>query len=131
MCIRDRGINFKDILGRMFPQKMKKQKITIAEARKTLIYNEIQKLIEMDEVIRTAIDRAENLGIVFIDEIDKIASQEKTYGPDVSRGGVQRDILPIIEGSTVMTKHGAVKTNHILFLSLIHISEPTRLLSIS
>ena len=115
--IEGMGINFKDILGRMFPQKMKKQKITIAEARKTLIYNEIQKLIEMDEVIRTAIDRAENLGIVFIDEIDKIASQEKTYGPDVSRGGVQRDILPIIEGSTVMTKYGAVKTNHILFIA--------------
>ena len=123
--IEGMGINFKDILGRMFPQKMKKQKITIAEARKTLIYNEIQKLIEMDEVIRTAIDRAENLGIVFIDEIDKIASQEKTYGPDVSRGGVQRDILPIIEGSTVMTKYGAVKTNHILFIACLLYTSPS------
>ena len=115
--IEGMGINFKDILGRMFPQKSKKQKVTVAEARKILIYNEVQKLTDMDEVIREAVDRAENLGIVFIDEIDKIARQEKSYGPDVSRGGVQRDILPIIEGSTVMTKYGAVKTDHILFIA--------------
>ncbi len=111
------GINFRDILGRMFPQKKKKQKVTVAEARKILIYNETQRLIDMDEVIRTAINKMENLGIVFIDEIDKIARQEKSYGPDVSRGGVQRDILPIIEGSTVMTKYGAVKTDHIFFIA--------------
>ncbi|MBU4510311.1 ATP-dependent protease ATPase subunit HslU, partial [bacterium] len=115
--IEGMGINFKDIMGRMFPQKRKKQKVTIAEARKILLYNETQKLIDMEEVIRAAIDRVENLGIVFIDELDKIARQEKSYGPDVSRGGVQRDILPIIEGSTVMTKHGAVKTDHILFIA--------------
>ena len=115
--IEGMGINFKDILGRMFPQKRKKQKVTIAEARKILLYTETQKLIDMDEVIRDAIDKVENLGIVFIDEIDKIATQEKSYGPDVSRGGVQRDILPIIEGSTVMTKYGAVKTDHILFIA--------------
>lgn len=115
--IEGMGINFKDILGRMFPQKRKKQKVTIAEARKILLYTEAQKLIDMDEVIRDAVDKVENLGIVFIDEIDKIATQEKSYGPDVSRGGVQRDILPIIEGSTVMTKYGAVKTDHILFIA--------------
>jgi len=115
--IEGMGINFKDILGRMFPQKRKKQKVTIAEARKILLYAETQKLIEMDEVIREAVDKVENLGIVFIDEIDKIATAEKSYGPDVSRGGVQRDILPIIEGSTVMTKYGAVKTDHILFIA--------------
>lgn len=115
--IEGMGINFKDILGRMFPQKSKKQKVTIAEARKILLYTETQKLIDMDEVIRDAVDKVENLGIVFIDEIDKIATQEKSYGPDVSRGGVQRDILPIIEGSTVMTKYGAVKTDHILFIA--------------
>ena len=115
--IEGMGINFKDILGRMFPQKRKKQKVTIAEARKILIYNKTQKLIDTEEVIRAAIDRVENLGIVFIDEIDKIARQEKSYGPDVSRGGVQRDLLPIIEGSTVMTKYGAVKTDHILFIA--------------
>ncbi|MCK4309278.1 MAG: AAA family ATPase, partial [Candidatus Atribacteria bacterium] len=84
---------------------------------KILMYSETQRLIDMDEVIRTAINKAENLGIVFIDEIDKIARQEKSYGPDVSRGGVQRDILPIIEGSTVMTKYGAVKTDHIFFIA--------------
>ena len=115
--IEGMGINFRDILGRMFPQKRKKQKVTIAEARKILLYAETQKLIDMDEVIRDAVDKVENLGIVFIDEIDKIATQEKSYGPDVSRGGVQRDILPIIEGSTVMTKYGAVKTDHILFIA--------------
>jgi len=115
--IEGMGVNFKDIMGKMFPQKRKKQKTTIAEARKILLYTETQKLIDMDEVIRAAIERVENLGIVFIDEIDKIARQEKSYGPDVSRGGVQRDILPIIEGSTVMTKHGVVKTDHILFIA--------------
>jgi len=115
--IEGMGINFKDIMGRMFPQKRKKQKVTIAEARKILLYAETQRLIDIEEVIRAAIDRVENLGIVFIDEIDKIAGQEKSYGPDVSRGGVQRDILPIVEGSTVMTKHGAVKTDHVLFIA--------------
>ncbi len=115
--IEGMGINFKDILGRMFPQKEKKQKVTVAEARKILMYNETQNLIDMDEVIRTTINKVENLGIVFIDEIDKIARQEKSYGPDVSRGGVQRDILPIVEGSTVITKYGAVKTDHILFIA--------------
>jgi ATP-dependent HslUV protease ATP-binding subunit HslU len=115
--IEGMGINFKDILGRMFPQKKKKQKVTVAEARKILMYNETQNLTDMDEVIRTTINKVENLGIVFIDEIDKIARQEKSYGPDVSRGGVQRDILPIVEGSTVMTKYGAVKTDHILFIA--------------
>jgi len=128
--IEGMGINFKDILGRMFPQKRKKQKVTIVEARKILLYTETQKLIDMDEVIRAAVDRVENLGIVFIDEIDKIARQEKSYGPDVSRGGVQRDILPIIEGSTVMTKYGAVKTDHILFISAgaFTISKPSDLI---
>ncbi len=128
--IEGMGINFKDILGRMFPQKRKKQKTTIAEARKILLYTETQKLIDMDEVIRAAISRVENLGIVFIDEIDKIAKQDKSYGPDVSRGGVQRDILPIIEGSTVMTKYGAVKTDHILFISAgaFTISKPSDLI---
>jgi len=115
--IEGMGINFKDILGRMFPQKKKKQKVTVAEARKILMYNETQNLIDMDEVIRTTINKVENLGIVFIDELDKIARQEKSYGPDVSRGGVQRDILPIVEGSTVITKYGAVKTDHILFIA--------------
>lgn len=124
------GFNFKDILGKMFPQKKKKQKVTIGEARKILAYNETQKLIDMDEVTRSAIDKVENLGIVFIDELDKIARQEKSYGPDVSRGGVQRDILPIVEGSTVMTKYGAVKTDHILFIAAgaFSVSKPSDLI---
>jgi len=128
--IEGMGFNFKDILGKMFPQKKKKQKVTIAEARKILTYNETQKLIDMDEVIRSAIDKVENLGIVFIDELDKIARQEKSYGPDVSRGGVQRDILPIVEGSTVMTKYGAVKTDHILFIAAgaFTVSKPSDLI---
>ncbi|MEA1939533.1 MAG: ATP-dependent protease ATPase subunit HslU [Candidatus Caldatribacteriota bacterium] len=128
--IEGMGVNFKDILGKMFPQKKKKQKVTIAEARKILTYSETQKLIEMDKVISAAIDKVENLGIVFIDEIDKIARQEKSYGPDVSRGGVQRDILPIVEGSTVMTKHGAVKTDHILFIAAgaFTVSKPSDLI---
>jgi ATP-dependent HslUV protease ATP-binding subunit HslU len=124
------GFNFKDIMGKMFPQKKKKQKMTIAEARKIITYNETQKLIDKDEVTRAAIDKVENLGIVFIDELDKIARQEKSYGPDVSRGGVQRDILPIVEGSTVMTKYGAVKTDHILFIAAgaFTISKPSDLI---
>ncbi len=128
--IEGMGLNFRDILSRMFPQKKKKQKVTVAEARKILMYSETQRLIDMDEVIRTAINKAENLGIVFIDEIDKIARQEKSYGPDVSRGGVQRDILPIIEGSTVMTKYGVVKTDHILFIAAgaFTISKPSDLI---
>jgi len=128
--IEGMGFNFKDIMGKMFPQKKKKQKVTVTEARKILTYNETQKLIDMDEVIRTAIDKAENLGIVFIDELDKIARQEKSYGPDVSRGGVQRDILPIVEGSTVMTKYGAVKTDHVLFIAAgaFTVSKPSDLI---
>ena len=124
------GFNFKDILGKMFPQKKKKQKVSVGEARKILTYNETQKLIDMDEVMRKAIDTVENLGIVFIDELDKIARQEKSYGPDVSRGGVQRDILPIVEGSTVMTKYGAVKTDHILFIAAgaFSVSKPSDLI---
>ena len=124
------GFNFKDILGKMFPQKKKKQKVSVGEARKILTYNETQKLIDMDEVMRKAVDTVENLGIVFIDELDKIARQEKSYGPDVSRGGVQRDILPIVEGSTVMTKYGAVKTDHILFIAAgaFSVSKPSDLI---
>lgn len=128
--IEGMGINFREILGRMFPQKKRKQKVTIAEARKIFTYSETQKLIDMEEVIRVAINRVENLGIVFIDEIDKIAKQEKSYGPDVSRSGVQRDILPIIEGSTIMTKYGAVKTDHILFIAAgaFNMSKPSDLI---
>ena len=111
------GINFKDIMDRMLPSRKKRQKIKIAEARKILLDDEIEKMLDSNKIAREAVQRTEELGIVFIDEIDKIAMNEKAYGPDVSRSGVQRDILPIIEGSTVITKYGAVKTDHVLFIA--------------
>ncbi len=111
------GINFKDIMDRMLPSKKKRQKIKILDARKVLLDDEIEKMLDSNKIAREAIKRAEELGIVFIDEIDKIAMSEKSYGPDVSRSGVQRDILPIIEGSSVITKYGIIKTDHILFIA--------------
>ena len=111
------GINFKDIMDRMLPSRKKRQKIKISEARKILLDDEIEKMLDSNKIAREAVQRTEELGIVFIDEIDKIAMNEKAYGPDVSRSGVQRDILPIIEGSTVITKYGAVKTDHVLFIA--------------
>jgi ATP-dependent HslUV protease ATP-binding subunit HslU len=117
MGIEGIGINFKDIMDRMLPSRKKRQKIKISEARKILLDDEIERMLDTNKIAKEAINRTEELGIVFIDEIDKIAMKEKSYGPDVSRSGVQRDILPIIEGSTVMTKYGAVKTDHILFIA--------------
>ncbi len=111
------GINFQDMMDRMLPRKKKRQKMKISEARKIILDDEIEKMLDMNQIANEAVNRTEQLGIVFIDEIDKIAMHEKSYGPDVSRSGVQRDILPIIEGSTVMTKYGAVKTDHILFIA--------------
>ncbi|BCS80454.1 ATP-dependent protease ATPase subunit HslU [Anaerocellum diazotrophicum] len=111
------GISFQDVFGSLFPKKKKKKKMTIREAREVLEQEEYNKLIDMDEVIKEAIQRAEQHGIIFIDEIDKIAGKGSSVGPDVSREGVQRDILPIVEGSTVMTKYGPVKTDHILFIA--------------
>jgi len=111
------GISFQDVIGSLFPKKKKKKKMTIREAREVLEQEEYNKLIDMDEVIKEAIQRAEQHGIIFIDEIDKIAGKGSSVGPDVSREGVQRDILPIVEGSTVMTKYGPVKTDHILFIA--------------
>jgi len=111
------GVDFKEFLDKMIPGRKKRRKIKISEAEKILLDDELEKLLDMNEIAKEAIYRTEELGIVFIDEIDKIAMKEKSYGPDVSRGGVQRDILPIIEGSTVMTKYGAVKTDYILFIA--------------
>ena len=124
------GINFQDMLGGLLPKKNKKKKLPIKEARKILLHQEADKLIDMDEVISAAINVVEQEGIVFLDEIDKIALQEKSHGPDVSRGGVQRDILPIVEGSTIMTKYGPVKTDHILFIAAgaFHTSKPSDLI---
>jgi len=122
------GLNMQDVLGNFLPKRKKKRRLSIADARKVITHEEAQKLIDMDEVYAIAINRAEQLGIIFIDEIDKIASKEK--GPDVSREGVQRDILPIVEGSTVMTKYGTVKTDYVLFIGAgaFHISKPSDLI---
>lgn len=125
-------MNLQEMLNGMLPKKSKKRKVTVAEARKILLEEEAAKLIDMDEVKEEAIQRAENAGIVFIDEIDKVASGSKkgAGGPDVSREGVQRDLLPIVEGSTVNTKHGVIKTDHILFIAAgaFHISKPSDLI---
>jgi ATP-dependent HslUV protease ATP-binding subunit HslU len=111
------GINMQDMLGGIFPKKSKKRKLTVKEAIKIITSQEAQKLIDMDSVTEEAIKRAEERGIIFIDEIDKIAGKSYSNGPDVSREGVQRDILPIVEGSTVMTKYGPVKTDYMLFIA--------------
>jgi ATP-dependent HslUV protease ATP-binding subunit HslU len=128
--IEEMGINFQDLFGGLIPKRKKKKRVTIETARKILTQEEAQKLIDMDEVISEAIKRAEETGIIFIDEIDKIAGREHGTGPDVSREGVQRDILPIVEGCTVMTKYGPVKTDHILFIAAgaFHISKPSDLI---
>ena len=124
------GSNIQDMLGNLLPKKQKKRKVTVANARKIFIHEEAQKLIDMDEVIAAAVKQAENYGIIFLDEIDKIAGRGKSSGPDVSREGVQRDILPIVEGSTVVTKYGPVKTDHVLFIAAgaFHISKPSDLI---
>jgi ATP-dependent HslUV protease ATP-binding subunit HslU len=125
-------MNLQEMLGGMMPKKARKRKVTIAEARKILMEEEAAKLIDMDEVKEEAIARAENSGIIFIDEIDKIASGNKKGGggPDVSREGVQRDLLPIVEGCTVNTKHGVIKTDHVLFIAAgaFHMSKPSDLI---
>jgi ATP-dependent HslUV protease ATP-binding subunit HslU len=124
------GINIQDMLGGLIPKKNKKRKLPVKEAREIIIVQEADKLLDMDEVTSIAIERVEQEGIVFLDEIDKIAVKEGGHGPDVSRGGVQRDILPIVEGATVMSKYGPVKTDHILFIAAgaFHVSKPSDLI---
>ncbi|AHF09606.1 MAG: ATP-dependent protease ATPase subunit HslU [Dehalobacter sp. 4CP] len=124
------GVNIQDMMAGMFPKKRKKRKVTVKEARRILAQEEAQNLIDQDEAVQEAIRRTEQEGIVFIDEIDKIAGKESSGGPDVSRGGVQRDILPLIEGSTVMTKYGPVRTDHILFIAAgaFHVAKPSDLI---
>jgi ATP-dependent HslUV protease ATP-binding subunit HslU len=128
--VEEMGINLQEVLGNMFPKKRKKRRVTVANARRLLSQEEAQKLIDMDEVVAIAIQRAEQSGIVFVDEVDKIAGREGGVGPDVSREGVQRDILPIIEGCTVVTKYGPVKTDHILFVAAgaFHVAKPSDLI---
>jgi len=119
-----------ELFGNLLPKRTKRRKVPVREARKLLVQEEANKLIDMDEVIQESIQRAEQHGIIFIDEIDKIAGREGGVGPDVSREGVQRDILPIVEGSTVMTKYGPVKTDHILFIAAgaFHVAKPSDLI---
>src|ERR1700730_12937958 len=123
-------VNIKDMLPNIFGQRTKKRKMKVNEAFEYLIQEEEQRLIDMDQVTRIAIDRVENSGIVFLDEIDKIAGREGGHGPDVSREGVQRDILPIVEGTTVNTRYGMVRTDHILFIAAgaFHVSKPSDLI---
>jgi ATP-dependent HslUV protease ATP-binding subunit HslU len=128
--IEEMGINIKDILPGLFDQRTKKRKMRVAEAMDYLIQEEENRLIDMDQVTRIAVERAEQSGIVFLDEIDKIAGRERGHGPDVSREGVQRDILPIVEGTTVNTRYGMVRTDHILFVAAgaFHVSKPSDLI---
>jgi len=126
----DMGINIQEIMGNIMPKKKKKRKTPIKEARTVMAEEEAQKLIDMDSVQKEAIERVENSGIIFIDEIDKVAGGGKSQGPDVSREGVQRDLLPIVEGSNVNTKYGVVKTDHVLFIAsgAFHVSKPSDLI---
>jgi len=128
--VEEMDVNIKDMLPNIFGQRTKKRKMKVNEAFEYLIQEEEQRLIDMDQVTRIAIDRVENSGIVFLDEIDKIAGREGGHGPDVSREGVQRDILPIVEGTTVNTRYGMVRTDHILFIAAgaFHVSKPSDLI---
>jgi ATP-dependent HslUV protease ATP-binding subunit HslU len=123
-------INFKDMLPGLFGQRTKKRRMRVNEAMDYLVQEEENRLIDMDQVTRTAVERAEQSGILFIDEIDKIAGRERGHGPEVSREGVQRDILPIVEGTTVNTRYGMVRTDHILFIAAgaFHVSKPSDLI---
>jgi len=115
--VEDMGLNIKEMFGNIFPKKTKKRKVKVSEAVDILIEEESQRLVDMDKVTRTAQERVEQSGIIFLDEIDKIVGSDSTQGPDVSREGVQRDLLPIVEGSTVNTRYGMIKTDHILFIA--------------
>ncbi len=131
VSLEEMGINIQDMFSNILPKKNKQRKLTVAEARLLLTQEEAQKLIDMDKAIKEALQRIENSGIVFIDEIDKITSSRgQASGPDVSREGVQRDLLPIVEGSNVTTKYGMVKTDHILFIAsgAFHVAKPSDLI---
>src|SRR5215472_1743030 len=128
--VEEMDINIKDMLPNLFGQRTKKRKMKVSEAFEYLVQEEESRLIDMDQVTRTAVERVEQSGIIFLDEIDKIAGRESGHGPDVSREGVQRDILPIVEGTTVNTRYGMVRTDHILFIAAgaFHVSKPSDLI---
>jgi ATP-dependent HslUV protease ATP-binding subunit HslU len=127
--LEEMDVNLKDMFGSMFPKKTKKRKVKVPEAIDVITQEEAQRLVDMDKVVKRAINRVEQTGIIFLDEIDKITGREGGHGPDVSREGVQRDLLPIVEGCTVTTKYGMVKTDHILFIAsgAFHTSKPSDL----
>jgi ATP-dependent HslUV protease ATP-binding subunit HslU len=127
--MEEMDINLKDMLGNMFPKKTRKRKVKVPEALEILTQEEAQRLVDMDKVVKQAVQRVEQSGIIFLDEIDKVAGREGGHGPDVSREGVQRDLLPIVEGCTVTTKYGMVKTDHILFIAsgAFHTCKPSDL----
>jgi ATP-dependent HslUV protease ATP-binding subunit HslU len=129
--MEEMGMNLQDMLGGMLPKGRRKRRVSVREAKEILAYQRAQQLIDMDQVVSDAVSRVEESGIIFLDELDKIAGRESAgFGPQVSREGVQRDILPIVEGSTVMTKHGPVRTDHILFIAAgaFHVSKPSDLI---
>ncbi len=128
--IEEMDINIKDMFGNLFPGKTKKKKVKVKEAQNIIAAEEAQRLVDMDKVVGLAVKKVEESGIIFLDEIDKIAGRESAHGPDVSREGVQRDILPIVEGSSINTKYGIVKTDHILFIAAgaFHVSKPSDLI---
>ena len=128
--IEEIGVDFQNVIEKMIPAKTQVKKSPISEARKIIKQEEAEKLIDKEELMKDALYRAENMGIIFIDELDKVASRESGHGPDISREGVQRDILPIVEGSTVVTRYGMVKTDRILFIAAgaFHVSKPSDLI---
>jgi ATP-dependent HslUV protease ATP-binding subunit HslU len=129
--VEEMGVQFKDLLGNLFPKKTRRRRLKIPAAREAFAADEATRLVDMERVRELAVERAEQTGIVFIDEIDKIAAPSAgKHGPDVSREGVQRDLLPIVEGSTVQTKHGPVRTDHILFIAAgaFHVAKPSDLI---
>ncbi len=131
LSLEEMGINLQEVLGNILPKREKQRRLAVAEARALLIQEESQKLIDMEKAVKEAVDRVENSGIVFIDEIDKITSTRGEHGgPDVSREGVQRDLLPIVEGSSVLTKYGMVRTDHVLFIAsgAFHVAKPSDLI---
>jgi ATP-dependent HslUV protease ATP-binding subunit HslU len=124
------GMNLREMLSNVLPTRTKRRRVRVAEARRLLAHEEGQKLVDMEDVVAQAVARVENSGIVFVDELDKVAGREGGHGPEVSRQGVQRDLLPIVEGSSVTTKYGVVRTHHVLFIAAgaFHVAKPSDLI---
>src|ERR1035437_3419807 len=128
--MEEMGVNLRDMFGNMFPNKTVRKKLTIAEARNYMLRDEQESLVDMEQITRHALERTQSAGIIFLDELDKIAGRESSGNPDVSREGVQRDLLPIVEGTNVNTKYGMVSTDHILFIAAgaFHVAKPSDLI---